>query len=164
MPVIKSIVYKPEFAHQEPDSKGYLRLPLTEAVLNAGYGIAGDRKGGNPKRNLNVMDAVTLAELAAEGYPAGEGTLGENIILDGLDLRTLPVGTLLRLGDDAVIRLGELRVPCHQLTQLDARMPDGVYERVGVMCRVVTTGKIKVGDPVEIVPAINSVNSLLQPK
>jgi TatD DNase family protein len=146
---IKSIVYKPE--HAQPASIGYVRVPLTEAVLIAGYGIEGDRKGGNPKRNLNVMDDITLAELAADGYPTDAGALGENIILSGIDLRTLLTGTLLRLGDQAVIKLGALRIPCDQLTELDARMPASVVDRVGVMCRVVTTGKIKVGDVVEVV-------------
>jgi MOSC domain-containing protein YiiM len=150
MPSIKSIVYKPERVRQPAGSIGYLRVPMAEAVLEADYGIKGDRKGGNPKRNLNVMDDVTLAELAAEGYPIDAGTLGENIILSGIDLRSLPTGSLLQLGDEAVIKLGAPRVPCDQLTELDARMPASVFERVGVMCRVVTTGKIKVGDVVQV--------------
>jgi MOSC domain-containing protein YiiM len=77
--------------------------------------------------------------------------LGENIILSGLDLRALPEGTQLRLGGEAVILLGKARVPCEQLTPLDERMPESVEGRVGTMCRVLTSGKIKVGDPVEVI-------------
>ena len=128
-----------------------MRQPLTEANLIEGYGIEGDRKGGNPKRNLNVMDDITQAELAAEGYPTGQGMLGENIILSGIDLRALPKGTQLQLGDEAIITLVSARVPCEQLTPLDGRMPESVEGRVGTMCRVVKSGKIKVGDPVEVV-------------
>jgi MOSC domain-containing protein YiiM len=144
---LKSIVYKPKGAKSE---SGYLRQALDEATLVEGYGIEGDRKGGHPRRNLNVMDDLTLAELAAEGYPTDAGVLGENLILSGIDLRTLPQDTQLRLGSEAIIALGKLREPCEQLTEIDARMPESVVGRVGLMCRVIRSGRIKVGDVVEV--------------
>lgn len=154
MITIKSIVYKPNDEAIDSDAIGYLRRPLVEANLIEGYGIEGDRKGGHPRRNLNVMDDITQSELAEEGYPTGVGVLGENIILRGINLRKLPEGTQLRLGKEAVIELGRLREPCEQLTPLDERMPESVVGRVGVMCRVIQSGRIRVGDPVEIVTAL----------
>jgi len=152
MVTIKSIAYKPVDAKES--QVGYTRIHLDTAMLIAGYGIEGDRKGGNPKRNLNVMDDMTQAELAAEGFPTGTGTLGENIILSGIDLRTLPEGTQLRLGAEAVIELIKARVPCEELTPLDGRMPDAVEGRVGIMCRVVQSGQIVVGDSVVVLGEI----------
>lgn len=150
MSSIKSIVYKPQDAQPVPGQAGYIRVPLTEAHLIENYGIEGDRKGGHPKRQLNVMDEVTLAELEREGYPTEPGTLGEQIVLSGIDLRTLKRGTHVQLGTDAVIELGGMREPCEQLTPLDERMPESVQERVGVMCRVIKSGRIKIGDPVTV--------------
>jgi MOSC domain-containing protein YiiM len=146
---LKSIVYKPKDAPHTPH--GYQRVALQAARLIADYGIEGDRKGGNPKRNLNVMDDITLAELAAEGYPTGIGVLGENLIISGIDLRTLPAGTHLQIGDEAVILLRALREPCEQLTELDSRLPSAAVGRVGFMCRVVKGGLIRVGDPVIVI-------------
>jgi len=146
---LKSIVYKPKDAPHAP--RGYQRVALQEAHLIADYGIEGDRKGGNPKRNLNVMDDITLAELAAEGYPTGVGVLGENLIISGIDLRKLPAGTHLQIGDEAVILLRALREPCEQLTELDSRLPSAAIGRVGFMCRVVKGGLIRVGDPVIVI-------------
>ncbi|MHB8626261.1 MAG: MOSC domain-containing protein [Aggregatilineales bacterium] len=156
MITIQSIVYKPKGAPIEPDR--YTRIPIQGANLVAGFGIEGDRKGGNPKRNLNVMDDRTLVELRAEGYPTEPGTLGENLILAGVDLRTLPTGTHLRLGHDAVIKLISARVPCEQLTPIDDRMPENVTGRVGIMCRVVESGTIHVGDLVEILGVPESMD------
>jgi len=153
MITVKSIVYKPK-SESGGHNLGYLPRPLQEANLVEGYGIEGDRKGGNPNRNLNVMDAITIDELAGQGYPTGPGVLGENIILSGIDLRTLPEGTKLRLGDEAVIALGKPRIPCEQLTPLDARMPENVAGRVGVMCRVVMSGRVNVGDAVEVIAVV----------
>jgi MOSC domain-containing protein YiiM len=150
MATIKSIVYKPGDEPEDRNVAGYLRRPLDTALLIEGYGIQDDLKGGNPKRNLNVMDEVTQAELRAEGYPTGAGKLGENIILAGIDLRALPDGTQLRLGSQAIIALVKRRSGCEKLTRLDTRMPASVEGRIGWMCRVVRSGPIQVGDPVEV--------------
>lgn len=154
MPAIKSIVYKPVSTKNHPHQVGYLREPLSEANLVADFGIEGDRKGGHPKRQLNIMDDVTLAELEREGYPTSPGSLGENIILSGIDLRKLKAGMHLQLGGEAIIEIGEARVPCDQLTEIDDRMPDSVAGRVGRICRVLHSGRVRVGDAVSvIVPA-----------
>ncbi|MFZ2360532.1 MAG: MOSC domain-containing protein [Anaerolineae bacterium] len=140
---LASIVYSPQ-----PGS--FNRHPLPEAMLLAGYGIDGDRKGGHPNRNLNVMDQEMLATLAAEGYPTGPGVLGENLIVSGVQISSLAEGSRLRIGLEAVIEVVRLREPCYKLTALDARMPESVVQRVGVMARVVENGVIRVGDSVGV--------------
>jgi MOSC domain-containing protein YiiM len=140
---LASIVYSPQ-----PGS--FNRHPLPEAMLLSGYGIDGDRKGGHPNRNLNVMDQEMLSALSAEGYPTGPGVLGENLIVAGVDISSRPDGARLRIGLEAVIEVVRLREPCYKLTALDARMPDSVIDRVGVMARVVESGVIRVGDAVAV--------------
>ena len=139
-----SIVYSPV-------AGSFNRKALSQAVLVAGYGIERDRKGGHPNRNLNVMDQEVLRQLAAEGYPADPGVLGENLIVQGVQLTDQPSGTLVRIGLDAVIELIALREPCYKLTPLDPRMPDSVIGRVGMMARVVEGGVVRVGDSVAVV-------------
>jgi len=141
---LASIVYSPQ-----PGS--FNRHPLPEAMLLAGYGIDGDRKGGHPNRNLNVMDHEMLDRLAAEGYPTGPGVLGENLIVAGVNLGAQPEGTRVRVGLEAVIEVVRLREPCYKLTALDPRMPDAVIDRVGVMARVIESGVIRVGDAVAVI-------------
>ena len=138
-----SIVYSPM-------AGSFNRKPLPEAVLVAGFGIERDRKGGHPRRNLNVMDQEVLGRLAGEGYPADPGVLGENLIVQGVQLTEQPSGTLVRIGLDAVIELIALREPCYKLTPLDPRMPDSVIGRVGMMARVVEGGVVRVGDSVAV--------------
>lgn len=133
-----------------PSPGSFNRKPLTEATLVTEYGIAGDRKGGHPKRQLNIMDAEMLATLAGEGYPAAPGVLGENLILQGVDVSALPAGSHLHIGEHVLIEVGKLREPCYKLTALDVRMPDAVIGRVGVMARVLRGGLIRVGDAVII--------------
>ena len=152
MPTIASIMYRPVDSAEPVPEIGFLRIALAEANLLEGQGIEHDAKA-TPLRNLNIMDALTLAELAAEGLPSSPGALGENIVLDGLDLRTLPPGTRLRLGKQAVVEITKPRTGCRRLTAMDARMPQCTDGRVGIMGQVLQTGTIRVGDGVEIVTA-----------
>jgi TatD DNase family protein len=150
MAEIRSIAYRPEQSTAPLPAAGYLRVALTEATLVEGRGIEHDANA-RPHRNLNVMDAVTLAELAAESFPTAPGALGENIVVEGLDLRTLPVGAQLQIGEQAVIEITAPRTGCVKLHAVDARMPEQTQGRVGVMCEVIKAGRIKVGDTVELI-------------
>ena len=78
-----SIVYSPL-------AGSFNRKALPQAVLVAGYGIERDRKGGHPRRNLNVMDQEVLSRLAGEGYPADPGVLGENLIVQAFSSPSSP--------------------------------------------------------------------------
>jgi MOSC domain-containing protein YiiM len=151
-PTISSITYRPDDSAEPLPPVGYRRVALSEATLLAGQGIDRDAKAQSV-RNLNIMDAPTLAELAAEGYPAAPGSLGENIILADLDLRTLVSGTRVRLGDQAVVELVRPRTGCNKLHAIDSRMPESVQGRIGMMAQVVRGGRIRVGDRVEVLRA-----------
>lgn len=151
MATLKSIAYKPKDSANRHTSGIYVRHFLTETVLVEDLGIEDDQKSGNQARSLNVTDEITLAELSAEGLPAGPGQLGENLIIGGLNMRQLSAGMCLRIGAEAVIELRKLRTGCNQLHSLDTRMPDHVVGRIGWMCRVVRTGYVTLGDVVEVV-------------
>ncbi len=150
MPTITSIMYRPKDSAVPIPAVGYLRVALTEATLVEGHGIEGD-VNAQPRRNLNVMDRLTLGELEAEGFPAAPGALGENLILDGLDLRVLPADTQIRLGAQAVIAITLPRTGCGKLHRIDDRMPAQTAGRVGVMAQVVRAGTIRVGDRADVI-------------
>ena len=149
MPQIASIVYSPELNERQPDDY-YLRVPVTLAHLVAGHGIQGDRKGSSPERGLNVMSAEILAGLAREGFRTGPGQMGEQIVLSGLDFSTLAAGTRLQLGA-ATIEFISNRTGCSRFEHIQGHPRETVAGRVGFMARVLTGGRIKLGDPVSVV-------------
>ena len=75
------------------------------------------------------------------------GSLYENMIVDGFDVMSLSFGQQLRVGD-AVL---EVTMPCEPCVQMD-RVRNGLKSALdgkrGMFARVVTTGAIRVGDPV----------------
>ncbi|MFJ4677629.1 MULTISPECIES: MOSC domain-containing protein [unclassified Kitasatospora] len=142
--------------------------------LLAGLGVEGDVHAGvtvrhrsrvaqdptQPNlRQVHLMHAELFEELAQAGYTVGPGQLGENVTTRGVDLLGLPVGTLLRLGAEAVVEVTGLRNPCGQidrfrhglLKQVVGRDETGaVVRRAGVMGVVRSGGEIRPGDPVTV--------------
>ena len=143
-----SIVYKPE--NSPRDESAFTRIPRSEARLISDYGIDGDAKGGRRQRQLNIMSEETIRALEQAGYRTGQGQLGENLVISGLDIESLAPGTRLRIGDSAVVELLELRQPCSRFEACQGRSLDDAIERVGWMAAVVSSGEIRLADPVAI--------------
>jgi MOSC domain-containing protein YiiM len=111
-------------------------------TLLAGLGVEGDVHAGvtvkhrsrvaqdptQPNlRQVHLIHEELFAEVGEEGFQVGPGELGENITTSGIDLLGLPVGTLLRIGDDgAVVEVTGLRNPCLQIDNFQ----DGLLKRV----------------------------------
>ena len=142
--------------------------------LIEGFGVEGDAHGGatvkhrsrvardatRPNlRQVHLIHAELLDELAESGFDVAPGALGENLTTRGIPLLELPAGARLRIGDDAVIELTGLRTPCVQidrfrsglLAKVVGRSDTGeIVRRAGVMSVVVTGGLVRAGDAIVV--------------
>jgi MOSC domain-containing protein YiiM len=146
---IVSIAWSPSTGEPRPEDY-YHRNSFSRAVLTVEQGIEGDRKGKGRDRQLNVMSAQSLASLASEGFKTGPGQMGEQIVVDGVEIDALPVGTRVRLGESAVIEVTIARTGCDRFEHIQGKHKKLARGRLGVMARVVTGGPIAVGDPVAL--------------
>lgn len=148
---IESIVYQPQatdITHGQ-----FYRVQIDSAQLLAGHGIDGDRKAGrNPNRHLNIMMRETLDDLARYGYKTSPGEMGEQIQISGVDIESLPAGTLLQIGDSAVICLNKPRTGCVWLERIQDKPVNKTVGKLGIMATVIDSGVIKVGDAVLVLP------------
>jgi len=145
---VSSIVYKPKGS--TPDEQDhYLRIPLDSANLVVGYGIEGDRKGGNPKRNLNIMSFETLEALNKEGFSTQPGQMGEQVVIQGLSVDHLSDGDQLQIGNNARVEVVSHRTGCQRFEHVQGKTPQQAAGRMGIMARVITGGVITVGDSVK---------------
>lgn len=152
----------------------FSKLPADTITLVAGIGVQGDAHAGitvqhrsrvaaDPNqpnlRQVHLLAAELLDELRQDGFDVRPGQLGENITTRGVPLLDLPRGSLLRLGDHAVVRVTGLRNPCGQindfrpglLKRVVGAAPDGtVIRRAGVMGVVLTGGAVAPQDPIAV--------------
>src|SRR3954465_7205052 len=126
-------------------------------MLLAGLGVEGDVHAGvtvkhrsrvakdptQPNlRQVHLIHEELFAEVSEKGFTVAPGDLGENITTRGIDLLGLPAGTLLRIGDDAVVEVTGLRNPCAQIDAfqhgllkqvLTRDASGGVVRKAGIM-------------------------------
>ncbi|MER5554774.1 MOSC domain-containing protein [Streptomyces sp. NPDC002793] len=139
-------------------------------TLLAGLGVEGDVHSGvtvkhrsrvaqdptQPNlRQVHLIHQELFAELGDAGFEVSPGDLGENVTTSGIALLSLPVGTLLHLGDEAVVEVTGLRNPCLQidnfqdglLKRVVGRADDGtIVRKAGIMGVVMTGGVVRPGD------------------
>ena len=76
-------------------------------------------------RQVLLIDTTILSNLADQDIHLEPGMLGENLILDGINLMALPIGTRLEVGE-ATLELTELRHPCYQLNESHLNLLEAV--------------------------------------
>jgi MOSC domain-containing protein YiiM len=148
--------------------------PTVDAItLVEGWGVEGDAHAGATAQHLYVvkkdptrpnltqvhlMPAELFDELDGR-FTVLPGELGENVTTRGVDLVTLPLGTRLHLGEDAVVEVTGLRNPCSKINKYQAglmkalisRDDDGtVVRKSGIMGIVVASGVVSPGDALRV--------------
>ncbi|MEM9545949.1 MAG: MOSC domain-containing protein [Bacteroidota bacterium] len=110
-------------------------------------------------RQVHFMHVELFDELKEKGFEVTPGLIGENITTSGLDLLDLPRGTLLFLGDTAIVEITGLRNPCNQLNGLQEGLLSAVLDRdnkgnlirkSGIMGIVLEGGVVKPGDIIRV--------------
>ncbi len=152
----------------------FSKTPREAITLIAGIGVEGDGHAGervkhrsraryNPTlpnlRQVHLLPAELLDEVATVGFTVQPGDLGENVLTTGIDLVALPKGTRLRLGEAAEIEITGLRNPCVQIDRFREGLLEQVVEKdaegaiirkAGVMSIVLTGGIVRPGDPIHV--------------
>jgi MOSC domain-containing protein YiiM len=163
--IVAAVSSKGEYSFTKPNRDSIMLL--------AGLGVEGDVHAGvtvkhrsrvaqdptQPNlRQVHLIHEELFAEVSTEGFKVMAGDLGENITTRDIDLLGLPVGTLLRIGDHAVLEVTGLRNPCLQidnfqeglLKQVVGRDEAGnIVRKAGIMSIVKQGGAVRPGDTIE---------------
>ena len=141
-------------------------------VLIKGHGVEDDAHAGEVVRHrylsrrrpslpnlrqVHLLRSELFDDLRRAGHEVYPGGLGENITTAGIELERLPLGTLLQLGQTAVIELTGLRTPCVLIDRFQAGLKDcmirtgksGPRFKCGVLGVVRTGGRVAAGDVVQ---------------
>ena len=133
------------------EKKGVRKHEVPYIDVKCRHGIVGDAHAGDWHRQISLladesvdtMRAICQLELDA-------GIFAENINTRGIELKTLPVGTRLRVGE-ALLEVTQIGKECHMDCAIRKQVGDCVMPREGIFTVVVEEGTIKAGDKVEIV-------------
>ncbi len=161
-------------ALSKSETHTFSKFPCESLVLLKGLGVEGDahlgktvkhrsRVAKDPSqpnlRQVHLIHSELFEELKEKGFNVTSGAMGENITTEGIALLDLPKGTLLKIGNKAIIEITGLRNPCAQLdglqqglmkAVLDKDMQGNLIRKAGIMGIVLEGGEIKKGDVIEV--------------
>lgn len=129
--------------------RGVAKSPVDSAVFLKDWGIEGDAHAGHWHRQVSLLGADKIRAFNRQGAGVNPGDFGENLVVEGIGLSQLPVGTLLRCGE-VVLEITQIGKDCHSHCQIYQRMGECIMPREGVFARVLSPGVIRVGDQMEV--------------
>lgn len=129
--------------------KGIQKSEAHSIELRPDWGIQDDAHAGHWHRQVSLLSYEKIEDFKARGADVANGSFGENIIVEGFDLKSLPVGTRFTC-NDVVLELTQIGKQCHAHCAIYHQMGDCIMPREGVFCKVLAGGTIAPGDLIEI--------------
>lgn len=127
----------------KPDHGGPMQA-MHEVSAVDGKGLLGDTSFGRSKRQVLLIEMETLNEFGLQ-----PGRLKENVTTQGLVLAGIAPGSRIQAGQ-AVLEVTGDCAPCQYVEDIRPGLQEEMRGRRGTLCRVMTGGMLRPGDPVAV--------------
>ena len=134
------------------EKKGTQKTEVPFAEMVPDWGIEGDAHAGKWHRQVSLLAFEKIDEFRKKGAEVDFGAFGENLIVEGFDLKELPVGTRFRIGE-VLLELTQIGKACHSHCEIYKVMGDCIMPREGVFTEVIEGGTVRPGDEITLIPA-----------
>ena len=124
-----------------------------QCMLTRVAGVDQDARGKPGKRQVTVLSTVQWQKACDELNTQLPWTVRRaNLLVDGVEFDASYVGKQIKIGELRMVVTGETD-PCAKMDMQHQGLTLALEPnwRGGVCCKVIADGRIKVGDPVEII-------------
>ncbi|GKH33765.1 MOSC domain-containing protein [Muricomes sp. OA1] len=131
-------------------AKGTQKTNVGEAVFIENFGIEGDAHAGKWHRQVSLLSYDKIEDFRKRGAEVADGAFGENLVVEGIDFKTFPVGTRFQC-NDVILEMTQIGKECHHGCEIFQKMGDCIMPREGVFAIVIRGGAIRTGDILEVI-------------
>lgn len=131
------------------EKKGTQKSRVEQAVLIEDFGIEKDAHAGKWHRQVSLLSYETIEAFKARGALVEDGAFGENLVVSGIDLISLPVGTRLKCGD-VLLEVTQIGKECHSHCEIFKKMGECIMPTNGIFTKVLHGGVIQAGDEITV--------------
>lgn len=133
------------------EKKGIQKRDVGACRLIEHFGLEGDAHAGKWHRQVSLLARESADIMREKGLNIKDGDFGENIVTEGIELKSLPIGTILKIGDGITIRVTQIGKLCHDRCAIYYKAGDCIMPREGIFAEILTGGTIKAGDEITVV-------------
>jgi len=132
------------------EKRGIQKHEVPEAFLKEDWGIEGDAHAGTWHRQVSLLSVDSVRKMQEKlDFSLEHGDFAENILVSGLEVHTLPVGTKLRIGG-ALAEVTQIGKECHHDCAIRQKTGDCVMPREGIFVRILSSGTVRPGDGIDV--------------
>lgn len=131
------------------EKRGTQKKNVGKALFRENWGIENDAHAGDWHRQVSLLSYDKIQAFRAKGAEVEDGAFGENLVVEGIDFRNLPVGTLLEC-NGVLLEMTQIGKECHSHCQIYQKMGECIMPTEGVFARVLIGGTISAGDRMEV--------------
>ncbi|MDR4507250.1 MAG: MOSC domain-containing protein [Candidatus Brocadiaceae bacterium] len=130
--------------------KGVQKRNINECRLIEHFGLEGDAHAGDWHRQVSLLTRESADVMRKKGLDLKDGDFGENIVTEGIELKSLRIGTCIHIGEKIVLRITQIGKVCHDRCAIYYTAGDCIMPREGVFAEILTGGVMKTGDAITI--------------
>ena len=132
------------------EKKGMRKHPVPYIDVRLRHGIVGDAHAGDWHRQISLLADESVDTMRAIcQLDLDAGIFAENINTRGIELKTLPVGTRLRVGETE-LEVTQIGKQCHNDCAIKKVTGKCVMPTEGIFAVVVKEGRVRPGDEIEV--------------
>ena len=127
------------------EKRGVKKRAVEKVRLILNHGIEGDAHAGSWHRQVSLLSYDKVKAFNEKGANVGHGAFGENVVVEGIDFKNLPVGTIFTAGE-VKLRMTQIGKECHSHCAIYKRMGECIMPHEGVFAEVLREGILQAGD------------------
>jgi MOSC domain-containing protein YiiM len=130
--------------------KGVKKTNVRQGSLIENRGLENDAHAGDWHRQISLLAIESISKIREKGLDVYPGDFAENITTEGIRLWELPVGTRMKLGEEALVEVTQIGKECHDRCAIYHQVGDCVMPREGIFVKVLKGGTIGPADVIQI--------------
>ena len=114
------------------------------------FGIENDAHAGDWHRQVSFLADESIQKVRDVGIEVESGSFAENFTTVGVDLKNIPMGTILKLGDEVEVEISQIGKVCHTKCAIYHLMGDCIFPHEGIFAVVRKPGKVSAGSKITL--------------
>lgn len=132
------------------DTKGTRKNVVKEVLLLENYGVESDAHADSAwHRQVSLLATESIEKMRNMGLDVGPGDFAENLTTAGIELFMLPVGTILKVGDEVTLEISQIGKECHTGCAILRQTGKCIMPKEGIFARVINGGTVRAGDTIK---------------
>ncbi|MGO1580232.1 MAG: MOSC domain-containing protein [Peptoniphilaceae bacterium] len=130
------------------EKKGTVKKPVDKIKILEGFGLENDAHGGNWHRQVSLLSYESFLKFKDDvKIDLSYGVFGENLLVEGIDIKNLEIGTRLKI-NNSVLEVSQIGKMCHKGCEIRDIVGRCIMPDEGIFTKVISGDEIKVGDEI----------------